>query len=46
VLEAGTTKKVLATSSLGSSVYSTAVPARGTLFFTSRNQLFALAQKP
>jgi hypothetical protein len=28
---------------MGSSVYSTPVPATGTLYITNRNQLFALA---
>jgi hypothetical protein len=28
---------------MGSSVYSTAVPANGVLFVNNRNQLFALA---
>jgi hypothetical protein len=31
---------------MGSNVYSTVVPANGTLFVTNRNQLFALAAKP
>jgi hypothetical protein len=29
---------------MGSSVYSSAVPAHGTLFITNRNQLYALAE--
>jgi hypothetical protein len=29
---------------MGSSVYSTVVPANGVLFLASRNQLFALAE--
>ena len=36
--------KVLAENNMGSSVYSTAVPANGVLFITNRNQLFALAE--
>jgi hypothetical protein len=43
VLEAGKQKKMLAEMNMGSSVYSTPVPAHGTLFLTNRNQLFALA---
>jgi outer membrane protein assembly factor BamB len=45
VLEAGKQEKVLATMNMGSSVYSTAVPANGALFLVNRNQLFALANK-
>jgi outer membrane protein assembly factor BamB len=45
VMEAGKQEKVIATMNLGSSVYSTAVPANGVLFFVNRNQLFALANK-
>ena len=45
VLEAGKQEKVIATMNMGSSVYSTAVPANGTLFIVNRNQLFALAEK-
>jgi outer membrane protein assembly factor BamB len=43
VMQAGREKKVIAEMNMGSSVYSTAVPANGVLFITSRNQLFALA---
>jgi outer membrane protein assembly factor BamB len=43
VLQAGKEKKVLAEMNLGSSVYSTAVAANGTLYLANRNQLFALA---
>jgi outer membrane protein assembly factor BamB len=46
VMEASKEKKLIAEMNMGSSVYSTAVPANGTLFLTTRNQLFALAQKP
>ena len=42
VLQAGREEKLLAEMNLGSSVYSTAVPANGTLFIATRNQLFAL----
>jgi hypothetical protein len=45
VLQAGKEKKVLAEMNMGSSVYSTPVPANGTLFIANRNQLFALAEK-
>jgi outer membrane protein assembly factor BamB len=44
VLQAGKEKKVLAEMNMGSSVYSTAVPANGVLFISNRNQLFALAE--
>jgi outer membrane protein assembly factor BamB len=42
VLKSGKEEVVLAEMNLGSSVYSTAVPANGTLYIASRNQLFAL----
>lgn len=42
VLEAGREEKPLAEMNLGSSVYSTPVPANGTLFIATRNRLFAL----
>lgn len=45
VLEATKTKKLIAESSLGSSVYSSAVPANGAIFFANRNQLWALENK-
>jgi outer membrane protein assembly factor BamB len=45
VMEAAKTEKVIATMNMGSSVYSTAVPANGTLFIVNRNQLIALANK-
>ncbi len=45
VLEAGKEEKVLAEMNMGSSVYSTPVPANGTLFIGSRNRLFALRSK-
>ena len=44
VLEATRQMKVIAESNMGSSVYSTPVPANGTLFIATRNQLFALAE--
>ena len=42
VLKPGKEEVVLAEMNLGSSVYSSAVPANGTLYIASRNQLFAL----
>ena len=44
VLKPGKEEVVIAETNLGSSVYSTAVPANGVLFLASRNQLFALQQ--
>ena len=46
VMEAGKEKKLILETNMGSNVYSTVVPANGTLFLTNRNQLFALAAKP
>ncbi len=43
ILQAGREKKVLAEINMGSSVYSTPVPANGALYIMNRNQLFALA---
>jgi outer membrane protein assembly factor BamB len=45
VLEAAKEKKLLAEMNMGSSVYSTPVPANGTLYLMNRNQLWAFAQK-
>ena len=45
-MEAGKQEKLIATVNMGSSVYSTPVPANGTLFVTNRNQLFAIGRKP
>jgi outer membrane protein assembly factor BamB len=45
VLQAGREKKVLAEMNMGSSVYSSPVPANGALFIMNRNQLWALADK-
>jgi outer membrane protein assembly factor BamB len=45
VLEAAKVEKVIATMNMGSSVYSTPVPANGVLFIVNRNQLIALANK-
>jgi outer membrane protein assembly factor BamB len=44
VLAADRTMKIIAESNMGSSVYSTAVPANGKLFIVNRNELFALAE--
>jgi hypothetical protein len=41
-MQEGKTEKVISEINMGSSVYSTAVPANGMLFITNRNQLFAL----
>jgi outer membrane protein assembly factor BamB len=43
VLEAAKEEKLLGEFNLGTSIYSTPVPANGTLFIMSRNQIFALA---
>jgi len=45
VLQAGKEKKVLAEMNMGSSVYSSPVPANGVLYIMNRNQLYALAEK-
>jgi outer membrane protein assembly factor BamB len=45
VLKAGKEKKLLGEMNMGSSVYSTPVPANGALFIANRNQLYALAEK-
>lgn len=44
VLKTGRTKTVIGEYNMGSSVYSTAVPAHGVLFIANRNQLFALKE--
>jgi outer membrane protein assembly factor BamB len=44
VLEHGKTLKILSEQNMGSAVYSTVVPANGTLFVMNRNQLYALQQ--
>jgi outer membrane protein assembly factor BamB len=47
ILQEGKTKKVISEINMASSVYSTPVPANGTLFIANRNQLYAIAeQKP
>ena len=43
VMQAGKEKKLIGEMNMGSSVYSTPVPANGVLFIMNRNQLFALA---
>jgi outer membrane protein assembly factor BamB len=45
ILAASKEKKVLATISMGSAVYSTPVPAHGALFIMNRNQLYSIAAK-
>jgi outer membrane protein assembly factor BamB len=44
VLNADRTMKLVAENNMGSSVYSTPVPANGALFIVNRNQLFALSE--
>ena len=44
VLQHGKELKVVAEQNMGSSVYSTVVPANGALFVMNRNQLYALAE--
>jgi outer membrane protein assembly factor BamB len=44
VLAADKTMKLISENNMGSSVYSTAVPANGKLFIVNRNELFALAE--
>jgi outer membrane protein assembly factor BamB len=44
VLQAGKELKVLGEMTMGSSVYSTPVPADGVLYIANRNQLYALAE--
>ena len=44
ILAADKALKIIAENNMGSSVYSTPVPANGTLFVVNRNQLFALAE--
>ncbi len=43
ILQHGKEKKVLGEMNMGSSVYSSPVPANGVLFIMNRNQLYALA---
>ena len=44
VLQHGKEMKVVSEQNMGSSVYSTVVPANGALFVMNRNQLYALAE--
>jgi outer membrane protein assembly factor BamB len=44
VMQAGRELKILSELNMGSSVYSTPVPANGALFISNRNMLFALAE--
>jgi outer membrane protein assembly factor BamB len=44
IMQEGKTKKVIAEMNMGSSVYSTPVPAHGVLYISNRNQLIALAE--
>jgi outer membrane protein assembly factor BamB len=44
ILNADKALKVITENNMGSSVYSTPVPAKGTLFIVNRNQLVALAE--
>jgi outer membrane protein assembly factor BamB len=46
VMKAGKEKKLIAEMNMGSSVYSSPVPANGALFIVNRNQLYALANLP
>jgi hypothetical protein len=45
VMAHGKEKKVLAEMNMGSAVYSTVVPAHGTIFMNNRSHLYALAVK-
>jgi outer membrane protein assembly factor BamB len=45
VLEAAKQKKLINEVTMGASVYSTPVPANGTMYLMTRNQLYAIAQK-
>jgi outer membrane protein assembly factor BamB len=44
LLQAGKVKKVIGEINMGSSVYSTPVPANGALYIANRNQLFAIKE--
>jgi hypothetical protein len=44
VLQHGKDMKVVSEQNMGSSVYSTVVPANGAIFVMNRNQLYALAE--
>ena len=43
-MAADKTFKLIAENNMGSSVYSTPVPANGTLFIVNRNQIYALTE--
>ncbi len=45
VLAAGKTKKLLFETNMGSSIYSTPVPANGNMYVVNRNQLIAVGKK-
>jgi len=45
IMQASKEKKILATISMGSAVYSTPVPAHGALIIMNRNQLYSIAAK-
>ncbi|CAN5529316.1 hypothetical protein BH20ACI3_BH20ACI3_20750 [soil metagenome] len=44
IIQEGKTKKVISEINMGSSVYSTPVPANGVMYISNRNQLYALAE--
>ena len=44
VMQPGRTMKIISEVNMGSSVYSTVVPANGALYVMNRNQLWALAE--
>jgi outer membrane protein assembly factor BamB len=44
IMQEGKTEKVIGEYNMGSSVYSTVVPANGTLYIVNRNQLYALKE--
>jgi outer membrane protein assembly factor BamB len=44
IMQAGKVKKVISEINMGSSVYSSPVPANGSLYISNRNQLFALKE--
>ena len=46
IMAEGKEKKVITEINMGSSVYSTPVPANGVLFISNRNQLYALSEAP
>jgi outer membrane protein assembly factor BamB len=44
VMQAGRELKIISELNMGSSVYSTPVPANGVLYISNRNMLYALAE--